>query len=493
MSIRGKKTMKNKTYCNPLSVKDVKSGRWLDTSLTKTNPEDFNDYRSISDPSVIYHDGKWIMYPSYSVAYVSEDFVNWEHVDIGISDLRYSPAVTEFRGKWYLAGHGMTEMYVAENPLGPFELCGHITDANGNRKVTLDGCFLADGDRLYFYWCDFKDGNSDVEYLTGTVGVELDPEKPWQMLGEPVMINRFDATKKWQRMGEHNQNERMGWIEGQWMKKIGDRYYLLYSGCGTEHGTYANGIMYSDEDPLSGFKPQKNHDPFTRKTTGLMRGAGHGCIVEGPDNTLWTFYTCIFNYNHLFERRIGMDPVGIDENGELYCPEVTETPQFAPGIKANPEGGNSTGWLPLTFMQRPTATSHAAGRDAIYASDDSVLTWWQPSADDKNPEITFRIGQDTCYLLRSVRIIWRDIDMETLKGINPGPFRYVIEYAPTKALDKWEMLIDASENSDDLCIDYRETEQVRSYGVRMRILGAPEGITPGLVSLTAFGTCVKGD
>ena len=110
----------SKTYCNPLSIADVKSGRWLDAKLTKANERDFKDYRSISDPSVVYYDGKWIMYPSYSVAYVSEDFVHWKHVDIGIPHLNYSPAVVCFRSKWYLIGHGMTEMYVADNPLGPF-------------------------------------------------------------------------------------------------------------------------------------------------------------------------------------------------------------------------------------------------------------------------------------------------------------------------------------------------------------------------------------
>jgi hypothetical protein len=54
------------------------------------------------------------------------------------------------------------------------------------------------------------------------------------------------------------------------------------------------------------------------------------------------------------------------------------------------------------------------------------------------------------------------------------------------------MLTDASENTEDLCIDYREIEEdVRAYGIRLRILGAPEGITPGVVSLTAFGTYVS--
>lgn len=480
------------TYCNPLAIADVKSGRWLDTDQTKTDARLFKDYRSISDPSVIYHEGKWIMYPSYSVAYVSEDFVHWKHVDVGIPNLRYSPAVVEFQGKWYLNGHGCSELYCADNPLGPFKICGHITDCNGNRVKPLDGCFLSDENRLYFYWHTSvaEKNGMDIEVNTGTVGVEMNPNQPWCMLTKPVLINCFDPNKTWQRMGEYHQNERMGWIEGQWVKKIGTRYYLLYSGCGTEFGAYSNGIAISDEGPLSGFQPQKRHDPFTEKRHGIMRGAGHGCLVDGPGSTLWTFYTCVFCFNHMYERRIGMDPVGIDENGELYCPAVTETPQYAPGVLQSPEVNNDTSWLPLTFMQRPEVSSYVEGREAIYASDDSVLTWWQPAPDDTEPMITFRLGRLTCYTLHALRIIWRDINMDTLQGINPGPFQYVVEYTEDPKMKEWKILIDESNNQEDLCIDYKQFSAVQAYGVRLKIVGSPIGITPGLVSLTVFGNCV---
>ena len=78
------------TYCNPLPIEDIPDGRPLDCKLTKADPETFKDYRSISDPSVIYHDGKWIMYPSYAMAYLSEDFIHWKHIDIGVPELDYS-------------------------------------------------------------------------------------------------------------------------------------------------------------------------------------------------------------------------------------------------------------------------------------------------------------------------------------------------------------------------------------------------------------------
>ena len=81
--------------------------------------------------------------------------------------------------------------------------------------------------------------------------------------------------------------------------------------------------------------------------------------------------------------------------------------------------------------------------------------------------------------------------METTRGILPGPFRFIVEYAPDPELRIWAPLIDASDNTEDLPVDYRETEPVQAHGVRLRILGAPEGITPGLVSLTAFGIAVK--
>ncbi len=480
------------TYCNPLCIEDIPLGRHLDAVLTNSDETALPDYRSISDPSVVYHNGKWIMYPSYSVAYVSEDFIHWKHVDIGIPDLKYSPAVVNFRGKWYLNGHTMSELYVADDPLGPFTLCGHFEDIHGNEIKPLDACFLADGDRLYLYWCKCRapKEDEDREVVVGTVGVELDPDKPWKLLSEPVWINEFEPNMTWQCHGEYNQNKRVGWIEGQWMMKIRGRYYLLYSGSGTQYSSYACGILYSDEGPLSGFKKQKNHDPLTEKRHGLMRGAGHGSIAEGPGGTYWTFYTSLFTFNHNFERRVCMDVLGIDEDGELYCPETTETPQYAPGVLEHPETENSAGLLPLTVRQRPRASSYVSGREPIYANDESVWTWWQPKNDDHDRWIVIPLAGITDYEISSARIIWRDVGMDSLNKTMPGPFKYILEYHSSDNAE-WKTVVDASENTIDLCIDYRQFDTVRANAIRMRIVGTPQGIEPGLVDLTVFGKCAK--
>ena len=41
----------------------------------------------------------------------------------------------------------------------------------------------------------------------------------------------------------------------------------------------------------------------------------------------------------------------------------------------------------------------------------------------------------------------------------------------------------------DLCVDYRQTEQITASRLRLRIVGAPRGIQPGVCDFTAFGWC----
>jgi len=51
------------------------------------------------------------------------------------------------------------------------------------------------------------------------------------------------------------------------------------------------------------------------------------------------------------------------------------------------------------------------------------------------------------------------------------------------------MLIDASDNKEDMCVDYRTFDKVTARKVRLRILGAPKGIEPAVISFTVFGKC----
>ena len=85
---------------------------------------------------------------------------------------------------------------------------------------------------------------------------------------------------------------------------------------------------YVSDSPMGPFVYQQRN-PILTTRYGLVRGPGHGCIVKGPNDTLWAFYTCCLCYEYGFERRIGMDPAGIDEKGNLFVAGATQFPPFS--------------------------------------------------------------------------------------------------------------------------------------------------------------------
>ena len=117
---------KKRTYCNPMSLPNCPQGddgAWLDTMDYTNEPE--TDYRSISDPSVMFYDNKWYLYPSYDMAYVSEDFVTWKYNSVTPKKMGYSPSVIPHRGKFLMTSHSHG-LYISDSPVGPFEFLGNF-------------------------------------------------------------------------------------------------------------------------------------------------------------------------------------------------------------------------------------------------------------------------------------------------------------------------------------------------------------------------------
>ena len=71
------------------------------------------DYRETADPTVIYEDGKWYLYPSCGMAYWTEDFCTWNHAKIEPYDCGYAPTVVKHKGKFYLCACG-SPLYVSD-------------------------------------------------------------------------------------------------------------------------------------------------------------------------------------------------------------------------------------------------------------------------------------------------------------------------------------------------------------------------------------------
>lgn len=478
------------TYCNPLPIPDIPWGRdaWFAGEpgmfSHENKPKDVKgpDYRSISDPTVFYWDNKWYLYPSYGMAWVSEDFCTWRHIRAEPYCPKYSPSIIPWKNRFLLTSWN-NPLYVSDTPTGPFESLGAFIMPDGSEYLPCDpGIFRDDDGRIYLYAFSAKQIPGSRFFASQILGYELDQDTPTKIIRGPELILEMNPAYKWERSGSANQNKKFGWCEGPHLIKHDGRYYLIYAAPNTEFENYCMAVAYSDKDPLSGFVRQKRN-PLTFHDKGIVRGCGHGCVEHGPDNTLWAFYTVAVPYLHIYERRIGMNLVKVDENGELYCPHgITDVPTIAPGqINA----GAKAGYLPLNGWCRPTASSSAPGRDSLYACDGSALTWWQPEKDDSEPMLLCDLMDP--YLVGAVRIYWRDIGLDYASGVRPGAFRYMIEGCEEDIPEHWITLCDRTQSENDFNIDYRTFPEISCRFIRLRIVGTPPGIVPGVIDFSVFG------
>lgn len=469
-------------YCNPLPIPDYPRGAW--STAERRNSRDphwgFNrtdwDFRELADPSVLFFEDKWYLYPSGGMAWWTEDFSTWHHHPINVPWIGYAPTIVQF-GERFLLTASDAPIYEASHPLGPFIVLQAVQTPDGEvLKGWEDPMLFSDDDgRLFAYWGIAK----------GIFGAELDPKAPWKLVCPPALLIQFDPTHQWERGGYSNQLN-VSCLEGAWMFKHGGTYHLTYSAPGT-YPRYATGC-YRATKPLGPFT-YAERNPITTGPGRFVQGAGHGCIVRGPLDTVWAFYTCHVQIHHTFERRIGMDPIGVDANGDLYAHPATETPQWAPGVKRDPMRDNDAGMLALSFGENVGASSHAAGREPIYAVDQNPRTWWQAGPGDAAPWIIIDLylPQEIC----AVRLHWKEPFLDYAAGVNPGAVQYRIDGScegEYSAATGWDTLIDGSGNDVDLLIDFRAFPAVRARFVKLTVLGLPLVIEAGLIDFTVFGT-----
>ncbi len=434
------------------------------------------DVRATADPSPYFFEGKWWLYPTCGMIYSSEDLVHWEYHDCPTWAPISAPMAptVEKVGDQYVAAGNNTPVHTAPTPLGPWTNIGEWTLPDGREFTCGDVMIFSDDDgRAYLY---FGLGSA-------IMGAELDVANPRQLITFPKLLVPFTGEYWWERFGASNEDWSIGFIEGSWMVKHGQKYHLVYSCSGTEFYNYAMGCYISDS-PLGEFKLQPRN-PVSHCRNGFIKGGGHGGFVKGPEDTLWIFYTIPVCVDNNMERRIGMDPAGFDAEGNLYATTGIDVPQWNPGVMQRPELGNATELVPLTIFKPSKASSYKDGNRPLYAIDEALHTWWQPAADDTEP--TLSVALQGRYVASAVRIMWKDIGLNFKAGVNPGPYRYVVEVKNGNFDGKWVTVVDASENDVDLTVDYRTFEPTPCTMVRIRILGAPEGVTPGLLNFTLFG------
>jgi hypothetical protein len=111
-----------------------------------------------------------------------------------------------------------------------------------------------------------------------------------------------------------------------------------------------------------------------------------------------------------------------------------------------------TGWLPINGLTHTLGSTSAPNLPGRLAVDNEMRTWWQPAEGDTQPTLTSTFGAPAT--VHAVRLIWRDIGLDTKHDVKPGPFRYRVELETGK--DPSTTILDRSESAEDPLIDYRE-------------------------------------
>jgi len=302
---------RNTTYSNPVLVETYE--------INRPKPAPYSGTLGIGDPAVIYHGGRYYLYPtgdnhSYDV-YISEDLVHWTKgpkVFQSSGNGVWAPDV--FFGKndnrfyLYYTVNGGIGVASSDRPDGVFRDRGALV------SNAIDAHLFRDDDGQYFlYYARYPDFAIFVQPM----------ESPLRKKGAPVKL--ISPTEAWEKNG-------VPVTEAPWMIRHQGVYYLLYSGGSADSEDYAIGYATAAH-PIGPFI--KYHgNPIIRKGDGVL-GPGHVSVIRDQAGKLWMVYHQQKDKTRGWNRIICIDPLWFDGKGVLHGKASRATPRTAPVTDTN--------------------------------------------------------------------------------------------------------------------------------------------------------------
>ena len=469
LSIYAQPSQSPKTFCNPMNL----NYRFMVDAV---------DAREAADPVIVLFKDDYYLFASRSGGYwTSPDLRNWTLiVPTGIDIETYAPAVVVMRDSLFYIPSATTQVYKTGDPKSGVWTKGPTT-AKGYGDPDL---FLDDDGKLYMYYGLSNNAPTSV--------VELDP-MTFKEIGSSVNIVYAQASEHgWERRGDDNLLDEQPWIEGSWMVKENNKYYLDYSAPGTEFKTYAGGIYVADSP--KGPYQYADYSPFSFKPTGFIAGAGHGATFKDKDGNYWRVVTMTISIKNIFERRLGLFPVSFDEDGHIFCNTAFgDYPQYFPGEKDNPavDMNNFAGMMLLSHNKYVTASSSLSNHNVSFATDEDVRTYWSAQSGNANEWLMMDLGKECD--IEGVQINFAE------EGTTPALVRgrdnliyeqYILEISNDGK--SWSTLVDKSANLKDVPHDYIEL----AAPAKARYLKLKNIFTPGngkfaVRDLRVFGNSSK--
>lgn len=425
------------TYCNPIN---------LDYTYMIFNSDKNISYRSGADPAVVEFRGEYYMFVTRSFGYWhSSDLSNWTFI---------KPEKWYFQGSNAPAAHNYKDsvLYVTGDPSGAMSILYTDDPKKGDWKATPailhdlqdPDLFIDDDGKAYMFW-----GSSNTYPLRG---MELDKNNRFIKKGETVELFKLDEAKHgWERFGENHVSDLDGYLEGAWLTKHNNKYYLQYAAPGTEFNVYADGVYMADK-PLGPYTYSPNN-PVTYKPGGFMNGAGHGSTVVGPGGQYWHFASMAVSVNMNWERRLCAFPLWFDQDGLMYSnTSFGDYPHYAPSLPG--KQGAFRGWMLLSYKKPVQASSTVNTFSAKHVTDENVKTFWL--ADNINKPQWIQIDLESAADVHAIQVNYHDYRSNLYGRIDGLYHRYFIEGSVDGKT--WITLVNRKNSFRDVPNDYVELE-----------------------------------
>ena len=451
------------TYCNPIN---------LDYGYTPIpNFATQGKHRATADPVIVTYKGDYYLFSTNQWGYWwSSDMSHWNFVsrhflrpEHKVYDDLCAPSVWIQGDTMLVFGSTYAKnfpIWMSTNPKkDEWKEVVHDFEIGG-----WDPAHLVDDDgRLYMY-----NGSSNSYPL---YGIELN-RKTFQPIGtrkELLLLN--DERYGWQRFGEYLDNTFLDpFMEGAWVTKYRNKYYLQYGAPGTEFSGYADGVAVSDQ-PLGPYEHQSI--PLSYKPGGFARGAGHGATYQDKWNNYWHVSTIAISVKNNFERRLGIWPAGFDQDAVMYMDAAFgDYPHYLPTKATNHLKSGFTGWMLLNYNKPLTVSSTYGGYAPNYAVDENIKTYWSASTGNAGEWIQTDLGNVST--VNAVQLNYADQDAAFLGKQQAIFHQYKLWYS----LDgrSWKILEDKSKNRTDVPHDYLELKQpVKARYLKLENIHMPTG------------------
>ena len=457
-------TAKNyKTYCNPIDI-DY-------TYMSHYRAVNNVSYRSGADPAVVNFNGKYFMFVTRSHGYwMSEDMSNWKFIrpQSWYFDGSNAPAAAVYKDKIIVYGDpkGYGPIIETNNPeLGDWKTNFAVINIPG--QIQDPNLFVDDDGKVYLY----EESSNKWPIRV----VELDPDNYYVPKGEEKDLFVLHPDKHgWERFGQDHRSDIDPFIEGPWMFKHNDTYYLEYGAPGTQWNVYADGV-YTSKSPFGPFE-YAPYNPISYKPGGFLKGSGHGSTVKDNSGNYWHFSTMAISVNYKFERRIGMYPAGFEENGQMYVNTAYgDYPHYLPKAKVDNHKERFTGWMLLSYKKPVTTNSllvtgdinvvdesesgYMLGQirefDINKVNDEEIRSYWVSQSNNDSIYVTIDLQKKM--QVKALQINFQDYNSRIFGRPDTLRQQFTIE----TSLDgkKWKTIVDKSKNTEDTPHTYLELEK----------------------------------